>query len=69
MTFEETRAYREHAAHCSTQCSLTQDDRLKKFWGDLADDWLALDNVMTAVASGVALDIGGGLLSRFVTRS
>lgn len=53
MTFEETRAYREHAAHCSTQCSLTQDGRLKKFWGDLADDWLALDNVMTAVASGV----------------
>lgn len=53
MTFEETRAYREHAAHCSSRRNLTQDDRLKKFWGDLADDWLALDKVMAAVASGV----------------
>lgn len=53
MTFEETRAFREHAAHCSSQRNLTQDDCLKKFWGDLADDWLALDKVMAAVASGV----------------
>lgn len=53
MTFEETRAYREHAAHCSSRRNLTQDDRLKKFWGDLADDWLALDKVMAAVVSGV----------------
>jgi len=52
MTFEETRAYREHATHCGKQCNLTQDDRLKKFWSDLADDWMALNNIMTAVESG-----------------
>jgi hypothetical protein len=54
MTFEETRAYRANAAHCSIQSHLSQDDRLKKFWSDLADDGIALDYVMTAVASGVA---------------
>ncbi len=53
MKFEETRAYREHAAHCKSQCNLTQDERLKKFWSDLADDWVVLANVMTGVASGV----------------
>lgn len=49
MKFEETNAYRAHAAHCSHQSGLTQDTMLKKFWDDLADDWMALDGTMQAV--------------------
>ena len=50
MKFEETNAYRAHAAHCSHQSGLTPDTMLKKFWDDLADDWMALDGTMQAVA-------------------
>ena len=49
MKFEETNAYRAHAAHCAHQAGLTQDTILKKFWDDLADDWLALNSTMRAV--------------------
>ena len=49
MKFEETSAYRAHAAHCSHQADLAQDAIIKKFWDDLADDWLALDGTMLAV--------------------
>lgn len=49
MNFEETNAYRARAAHCSHQAGLTEDSILKKFWDDLADDWLALDSTMLAV--------------------
>ena len=49
MKFEETNAYRARAAHCSNQAGLAQDTILKKFWDDLADDWLALDGTMLAV--------------------
>jgi hypothetical protein len=49
MKFEETNAYRVRAAHCSHQAGLAQDTILKKFWDDLADDWLALNSTMLAV--------------------
>ena len=49
MKFEETNAYRARAAHCSQQAGLTEDNILKKFWDDLADDWLALNSTMRAV--------------------
>jgi hypothetical protein len=49
MKFEETNAYRVRAAHCSHQADLAQDAILKKFWDDLADDWLALDGTLLAV--------------------
>ena len=49
MKFEETNAYRARAAHCAHQAGLTEDSILKKFWDDLADDWLALDGTMLAV--------------------
>lgn len=49
MKFDETNAYRARAAHCSHQADLTQDAILRKFWGDLADDWLALNGTMLAV--------------------
>jgi hypothetical protein len=51
MKFEETSAYRARAAHCSHQAGLTQDTILKKFWDDLADDWMALDSTTTAANS------------------
>ena len=49
MKFEETNACRVRAAHCSQQAGLAEDRILKKFWDDLADDWLALDGTMLAV--------------------
>lgn len=49
MKFEETNAYRARAAHCAHQAGLTEDSILKKFWDDLADDWLTLDGTMLAV--------------------
>ena len=51
MNFEETSAYRARAAHCSHQAGLSQDKILKKFWDDLADDWLALDSTAMAANS------------------
>lgn len=50
MKFEEANAYRAHAARCSHQAGLTQDTMLKKFWDDLANDWMALDGTMQAAA-------------------
>ena len=52
MNFEETNAYRVRAAHCAHQADLAQDTILKKYWDDLADDWLALD--ITTPAAGSA---------------
>ena len=48
MKFEETNAYRVHAAHCAHQAGLADDRILKKFWDDLADDWMALHSTMLA---------------------
>jgi hypothetical protein len=46
MKFSESNAYRARAAHCSHQSDLNDDTRLKKYWDDLADDWLALADVV-----------------------
>jgi hypothetical protein len=46
MKFSESNAYRARAAHCSHQADLNDDSRLKKYWDDLADDWLALADVL-----------------------
>jgi hypothetical protein len=46
MKFSESNVYRARAAHCSHQSNLTDDARLKKYWDDLADDWLALADVV-----------------------
>jgi CheY-like chemotaxis protein len=51
MKFAETSAYRGRAAHCANQSGLTQDTILKKFWDDLADDWLALGSTTSAANS------------------
>jgi hypothetical protein len=46
MTINEVSTYRAKAEHCSKQSSLTKDDRLKKYWDDLANHWTALSDVM-----------------------
>lgn len=43
MKSEENVAYHAKADHCIEQYNLTKDDRIKKFWSDLADEWLALE--------------------------
>ncbi len=48
MKFQEINAYRPRAAHCSNQAGLARDTILKKFWDDLANDWMALNGVMSA---------------------
>lgn len=44
MTLSVARAFRARAEHCSQKSNLTKDAQLKKFWDDLADDWLALES-------------------------
>jgi hypothetical protein len=46
VTTGEIRAFREKAAHCSEQASNAQDDKLKKYWTDLADGWIALEHAL-----------------------
>ena len=46
MKFSEINAYRARAAHCSHQSDLTTDPTCKKYWHDLADDWLALAKIL-----------------------
>jgi hypothetical protein len=48
MKFDEISAYRARAAHCAQQAGLAEDEILKRFWDDLADDWLALDSTQVA---------------------
>lgn len=48
MEFEETRAYRAHAAHCINQSKMTKKKSLKRFWDELAVDWLALEQYSAA---------------------
>ena len=44
MNFIERDAYRERAEHCSQKSDMAKDEKIKKFWEDLADEWMALDN-------------------------
>ena len=37
-------AFRERAEHCSQQSQLTKNIQLKKYWDDLAAEWLVLEN-------------------------
>jgi hypothetical protein len=48
LTIHDVGAYRAKAAHCSTQSKLTEDERLKKYWEEMAGHWLALAGVITA---------------------
>lgn len=53
MQYVENNGYQERAVQCSLQAGLTQDATLKKYWIELADDWIALDNTSIAAKSFV----------------
>jgi hypothetical protein len=42
MNFIGANAYQARAIYCSKQAELSNDVKFKKFWDDLADDWLTL---------------------------
>jgi hypothetical protein len=44
VRFTGHNAHRARAIYCSNQSDLAKDAILKKFWEDLANEWLALDN-------------------------
>lgn len=54
MSLEEINALRAHSVHCAKQANLSQDDKLKKFWSDLADDWIALESIVVGLEFEVA---------------
>ena len=45
MEFTVIDAFRARAQRCSIRAGLTKDAVLKKYWDDLADDWMALDAI------------------------
>jgi hypothetical protein len=46
MTIIEKNVYRARVTHCCGQSSLAKDARIKKFWDDLADNWIALEGAL-----------------------
>ena len=44
MTEKVSSAFRAQAVHWSQRSNSTKDENLKRFWDELADDWLALEN-------------------------
>jgi lipoprotein NlpI len=46
MKLNEPYDYRGRAAYCSQQSELAKDDIFKKYWDDLANDWLALEKAI-----------------------
>jgi hypothetical protein len=48
MHFTGRNIHRARANYCSNQSDLMKDEILKKFWSDLADEWIALDDKATA---------------------
>ena len=42
MKFSVSDEYRARAQHCLQQSQLTKDAQLKKYWDDLAAEWLVL---------------------------
>ena len=53
MTIDEASAYSAHASYCSNQASLAQDERLKAYWDELADTWIALHSVALEREKGI----------------
>jgi hypothetical protein len=44
MNFIARNTYRLRAEHCSQKSDMARDAKIKKFWEDLADEWMALDD-------------------------
>ena len=46
MTIIEKTAFRARVTYRCRQSGLTRDARIKKFWDDLADNWIALEGAL-----------------------
>ena len=46
VTTGDIRVFREKAAHCSEQANIAKDEKLRKYWSDLADGWIALEHAL-----------------------
>ena len=57
MTIIEKNAFRARVTYCCGQSGLTRDARIKKFWDDLADNWIALEGAL------VVRDVRGKIIS------
>ena len=44
MNFIARNAYRMRAEHCSQRSDMAKDAKIKKFWEDLADEWMELND-------------------------
>jgi hypothetical protein len=44
MNFIARNPYRLRAEHCSQKSDMARDAKIKKFWEDLADEWMALED-------------------------
>ena len=44
MKLNLSNTFCERAEHCSQQSQLAKDIQLKKYWDDLAAEWLVLEN-------------------------
>ena len=53
MKFPDKSAYSAHASYCVSQASLAEDDRLKAYWDDLADSWMALEDASLELSKGI----------------
>lgn len=43
MKFNQDEIHQARAKYCVSQAALAKDEEIKKFWNDLADDWLDID--------------------------
>jgi hypothetical protein len=43
MKFNKDEIHRARADYCVSQAALARDDEIKKFWDDLANEWLEID--------------------------
>ena len=43
MKFDKEEIHRARAKYCVSQSALAKDEEIKRFWDDLADDWLDID--------------------------
>ena len=44
MKSKHSSEYHKRAEHCSQQTHLTKDAHLKKYWDELAAEWLVLED-------------------------
>jgi hypothetical protein len=43
MKFNKDEIHQARAKYCVSQAALARDEEIKKFWDDLAKEWLEID--------------------------